>query len=89
VRGCGVYARPAAVGFALCVAAVIGVGGAALSAQAVPIDADDIGGVVTGPTGPEHTLQPDVTACAQSIATAVRTDGAQAAAQRLVTAEDA
>jgi len=34
----------------------------------------------------QHTLQPDVTARAQSIATAVRSDGAQAAAQRLITA---
>ena len=34
----------------------------------------------------EHTLQPDVTARAQSIATSVRSDGAQAAAQRLITA---
>ncbi len=34
----------------------------------------------------KHTLQPDVTARAQSIATAVRSDGAQAAAQRLITA---
>ena len=34
----------------------------------------------------KHTLQPDVTARAQSIATAVRRDGAQAAAQRLITA---
>jgi vancomycin aglycone glucosyltransferase len=34
----------------------------------------------------KHTLQPDVTARARSIATAVRSDGAQAAAQRLITA---
>jgi vancomycin aglycone glucosyltransferase len=34
----------------------------------------------------KHTFQPDVTARAQSIATAVRSDGAQAAAQRLITA---
>jgi vancomycin aglycone glucosyltransferase len=34
----------------------------------------------------KHTLQPDVTARAQSMATAVRSDGAQATAQRLVTA---
>jgi vancomycin aglycone glucosyltransferase len=34
----------------------------------------------------KHTLQPDVTVRAQSIATAVRSDGAQAAAQRLITA---
>jgi len=34
----------------------------------------------------KHTLQPDVTARAQSIATAVRSDGALAAAQRLITA---
>jgi vancomycin aglycone glucosyltransferase len=34
----------------------------------------------------KHALQPDVTARAQSIATAVRSDGAQAAAQRLITA---
>ena len=34
----------------------------------------------------EHTLQPDVAARAHSIATAVRTDGAQVAAQRLITA---
>jgi vancomycin aglycone glucosyltransferase len=34
----------------------------------------------------KHTLQPDVTARAQSIATAVRSDGAQVAAQRLITA---
>lgn len=33
----------------------------------------------------KHSLQPDVTARAQSIATAMRGDGAQAAAQRLVT----
>ena len=33
----------------------------------------------------EHILQPDVTASAQSIAGAVRSDGAQVAAQRLVT----
>lgn len=35
----------------------------------------------------EHTLQPDVAACAQSIATAVRRDGAQVAAQRLLAAD--
>ena len=35
----------------------------------------------------KHTLQPDVAARAQSIATAVRRDGAQAAAQRLMSAE--
>ena len=35
----------------------------------------------------EHTLQPDVAARAQSIATAVRSDGARAAAQRLITAD--
>jgi vancomycin aglycone glucosyltransferase len=35
----------------------------------------------------EHTLQPDVAARAQSIATAVRRDGAQAAAQRLMSAD--
>jgi vancomycin aglycone glucosyltransferase len=34
----------------------------------------------------QHTLRPDVTARAQSIATAVRRDGTQAAAQRLITA---
>lgn len=34
----------------------------------------------------EHTLQPGVTARAHSIATAVRTDGAQIAAQHLITA---
>ncbi|HKI02144.1 MAG TPA: glycosyltransferase [Thermoanaerobaculia bacterium] len=34
----------------------------------------------------ERTLQPDVAARAQSIATAVRSDGARAAAQRLITA---
>ena len=34
----------------------------------------------------ERTLQPDVIARAQSIATAVRSDGAQIAAQRLITA---
>ena len=34
----------------------------------------------------KQTLQPDVAARAQSIATAVRTDGAQVAAQRLITA---
>jgi len=34
----------------------------------------------------KHTLQPDVTARAQSIATAMRSDGAQVAAQRLITA---
>lgn len=33
------------------------------------------------------TLQPDVAARAQSIATALRSDGAQAAAQRLTTAD--
>jgi len=33
----------------------------------------------------KHSLQPDVTARAQSIAMAVRSDGAQAAAQRLLT----
>ena len=35
----------------------------------------------------KHTLQPDVAARAQSIATAVRSDGAQAAAHRLITAD--
>jgi len=35
----------------------------------------------------EHTLQRDVSVCAQSIATAVRRDGAQAAAQRLMAAD--
>jgi vancomycin aglycone glucosyltransferase len=34
-----------------------------------------------------HTLQPDVAAHAQSIATAVHRDGAQAAAQRLIRAD--
>jgi vancomycin aglycone glucosyltransferase len=34
----------------------------------------------------QHILQPDVTARAQSIAAAVRSDGAQVAAQRLITA---
>lgn len=34
----------------------------------------------------KHTLQPDVVSRAQSIASAVRIDGAQAAAQRLITA---
>ena len=34
----------------------------------------------------KHTLQPEVAARAQSVATAVRSDGAQAAAQRLITA---
>jgi vancomycin aglycone glucosyltransferase len=34
-----------------------------------------------------HALQPDVAACAQSIATAVRSDGAQTAARRLITAD--
>ena len=34
----------------------------------------------------KHTLQPDVTARAQSIAAGMRRDGAQAAAQRLITA---
>ena len=34
----------------------------------------------------QQALQPDVTARAQSIATGMRSDGAQAAAQRLVTA---
>jgi vancomycin aglycone glucosyltransferase len=33
----------------------------------------------------KHTLQPEVTACAQFIATAVRSDGAMVAAQRLIT----
>jgi len=33
-----------------------------------------------------HTLQPHVAARAHSIASAVRTDGAQVAAQRLITA---
>jgi vancomycin aglycone glucosyltransferase len=36
------------------------------------------------PSALEHTLQPDVTARAQSIAVAVRSDGAQVAAQRLM-----
>jgi vancomycin aglycone glucosyltransferase len=35
----------------------------------------------------EHTLQPEVAARAQSIATAVRRDGAQAAAQRMIGAD--
>ena len=35
----------------------------------------------------KHTLQPDVAARAQSIATAVRSDGARVAAQRLITTE--
>jgi vancomycin aglycone glucosyltransferase len=34
----------------------------------------------------QHTLQPDVTTRAQSIATAIRSEGALAAAQRLITA---
>jgi vancomycin aglycone glucosyltransferase len=34
----------------------------------------------------KHTLQPDVAACARSISTAVRSDGAQAAAQHLIAA---
>jgi vancomycin aglycone glucosyltransferase len=34
----------------------------------------------------EHTLQPDIAARARSIATAVRSDGAQAAARRLISA---
>jgi hypothetical protein len=34
----------------------------------------------------KYTLQPDMTARAHSIATAVRHDGAQVAAQRLITA---
>lgn len=33
----------------------------------------------------EHTLQPGVAARAHSVATAVRTDGTQVAAQRLIT----
>ena len=33
----------------------------------------------------KHTFQPGVTACAQSIATRMRSDGAQVAAQRLIT----
>ena len=37
----------------------------------------------------EHTLQPDVAARAQSIATAVRRDGAQAAAQHLISGDRA
>ena len=37
----------------------------------------------------QHTLQPDVAARAQSIATAVRRDGAQAAARRLMSATSA
>jgi hypothetical protein len=48
------YTRPTAVDFALSVVALVsGVCVGALTAQAIPIDADDIGGVVTGPTGPE------------------------------------
>ena len=39
--------RPLALGAALCLAA------SPLAAQAIPIDADDIGGIVTGPSGPE------------------------------------
>ena len=36
----------------------------------------------------KHTLQPDVTARAQSVATGMHSDGAQAAAQRLITAAE-
>jgi vancomycin aglycone glucosyltransferase len=35
----------------------------------------------------EHTVHPDVAARAQSIAPTVRSDGAQAAARRLITAD--
>jgi vancomycin aglycone glucosyltransferase len=38
-------------------------------------------------TALKHSLQPDVAARAQSIATAMRSDGAQAAAQRLMAAD--
>ena len=50
----GRCASPAAVGCAIGLAALM-TGGcvSALTAQAIPLDADDIGGVVTGPTGPE------------------------------------
>ena len=43
----------AAVGAALMLAAFLGVVGVAQSPRPVPIDSDDIGGVVTGPKGPE------------------------------------
>ena len=43
----------AAVGVALMLAALLGVVGVAQSPRPVPIDGDDIGGVVTGPKGPE------------------------------------
>src|SRR5262245_19772121 len=43
----------AAAGVAVILAALLGVVGSAQSPRPVPIDGDDIGGVVTGPKGPE------------------------------------
>src|SRR5688500_12577502 len=43
----------AAVGVALILAAILGGVGSAQSPRPVSIDGDDIGGVVTGPNGPE------------------------------------
>ena len=43
----------AAVGVALILAGIVGSVGSAQAPRAVSVDADDIGGVVTGPKGPE------------------------------------
>ena len=47
------HLQMAAVGVALILAGVIGGVGSAQAPRAVSIDGDDIGGVVTGPQGPE------------------------------------
>jgi hypothetical protein len=47
------YVQMAAVGAAAILAALLGVVGSAQSPRPVPIDSDDIGGVVTGLKGPE------------------------------------
>src|SRR5215475_8700506 len=47
------HLQMAAVGVALILAALLGVVGTAQSPRPVSIDGDDIGGVVTGPKGPE------------------------------------
>ena len=47
------HLQMAAVGVALIMAGVIGGVGSAQAPRAVSIDGDDIGGVVTGPKGPE------------------------------------
>ena len=48
-----VYVRLAAIAFTVIVAAWLAGGRGQVAAQSVAIDNDDIGGVVTGPRGPE------------------------------------